>query len=362
MSRQVSGRRPILTRVLLFGMSVFLAAGFAEGCGSPGKDQDLFEALAAEETSPDTSGEETVYINLVHSSGDNSAADRVAGRFKQLVEEYSYGRMKVDVFPNDRLGYVYDYGNALKENTVDVLIGNAGVGLQQVISWAPTLTGKSLGEIEEMANSEDFRERMEMEAEQNGMRIMAEFPLEYRVLTANDSVRTLEDLKNLRMRGFSERSGETEYWAALGVETSIYDIHELYSALQQGLVNAEANTIPVIVSSRLYDQQKYVIETKHMVYQDMLFVSASFYDSLTPEQQEILNRAASELGDFSREVYDAELSRSRRVLDRAGVIFIDLGDEVCAEMRRIGASAVENVLRNSVGDTDVDMVLTWQNE
>jgi TRAP-type C4-dicarboxylate transport system substrate-binding protein len=254
------------------------------------------------------------------------------------------------------MGYIYDYPEALREGTVDAWIGS-GTKIAQAVSWLPTIRGLSLEQVKAVLADSRVQEAYSAEAENGGYRIMAAFPLQYRVLTANIPVRTVEDLRKLKMRCYAEQSGETAYWGALGVPTAVYDVHQLYSALQQHLVTAQANTLPVIVSTQIYNQQRYVIETKHMVYQDMLCVSSNFYRSLTPEQQGILDRAARELDDFSEEVYSAEIVRSQRILENAGLRTISADEQLISDMRRIGGPAAERELRKIYGNEKINLVM-----
>lgn len=347
------------------------AAAVLAGCGSVGRTENIFTVLEQTESSGEAdAGGKTgaaggassagaaspVYLHLVHSSSENSAIDRTADRFRDLVEEYSQGNIKVEVFANDSMGYIYDYPEALREGTVDAWIGS-GTKIAQAVSWLPTIRGLSLEQVKAVLADSRVQEAYSAEAENGGYRIMAAFPLQYRVLTANIPVRTVEDLRKLKMRCYAEQSGETAYWGALGVPTAVYDVHQLYSALQQHLVTAQANTLPVIVSTQIYNQQRYVIETKHMVYQDMLCVSSNFYRSLTPEQQEILDRAARELGDFSEEVYSAEIVRSQRILENAGLRTISADEQLISDMRRIGGPAAERELREIYGDEKINLVM-----
>lgn len=67
---------------------------------------------------------------------------------------------------------------------------------------------------------------------------------------------------------------------------------EVYIGLQQGTIDAQENAYEIIVSAKLYEQQKYLISTNAVPDYTTLIVSDEFYQGLTKEQQKIIDQAA----------------------------------------------------------------------
>ena len=86
----------------------------------------------------------------------------------------------------------------------------------------------------------------------------------------------------------------TEYWKALGANPSPLAWAETYISLQQGLVDAQENPLDSIVGGKLYEVQKYVINTNHIVYTSPILVNEDFFNSLSAEDQEIFRQAGKE--------------------------------------------------------------------
>ena len=144
----------------------------------------------------------------------------------------------------------------------------------------------------------------------------------------------------------------------LGAQTRVYDIHQVFSALQQGLVNSQENTLPLIVSNSIHRLQKYLILTNHKIYFECMLVGMDFYDSLSEEEQKLLTETAQEMVDYAREMDERELEACTEVLSESGVETVELPDKVLRRMRETGGPVVEAALRAEAGDEKIDRLLT----
>ena len=144
----------------------------------------------------------------------------------------------------------------------------------------------------------------------------------------------------------------------MGAMTRVYDIHQVFSALQQGLVNSQENTLPLIVSNSIHRLQKYLILTNHKIYFECMLVGMDFYDSLSEEEQKLLTETAQEMVDYAREMDERELEACTEVLSESGVETVELPDEVLRRMRETGGPVVEAALRAEAGDEKIDRLLT----
>jgi TRAP-type C4-dicarboxylate transport system substrate-binding protein len=331
---------------------------FSAGCSTESTPKDIFTILKEEKEQGKTDGAyKPVVINLVHSSPESSAVNRVANMFKTLIENRSNGRILVEIYPNDSLGYIYDYGRALGEGTIDAWIGSGAVRLNTVVYWAPTLTEASLEDIQAFTDSKDFMDKLEEECAERGHLPLGIFPVQYRMLTSNDPISSLDDFKAIKMRSYMEQSLEKVYWEAVNVSVTSFDIHELYGALQDGTVNAQSNSLPVIVSNRLYEQQEYSMELRHMIYYDGLYMGKDFYEGLDDSLREIVDQVAADINIYARDMYQAEYERCESVLVKAGVKAVPVDDVFREQIRTMAAPGLEEALRASVGDEDVDFVI-----
>lgn len=112
-----------------------------------------------------------------------------------------------------------------------------------------------------------------------------------RQVTANFPVRKPEDLAGVTMRS-QDTPASFANIRALGANPTPIAYGELYLALSQGVVDAEENPIPNILSAKFYEVQDYLSVTNHVPQMGSLLINEDRWNSLTPEQ-----RAALEAGE-----------------------------------------------------------------
>ena len=137
-----------------------------------------------------------------------------------------------------------------------------------------------------------------------------------------------------------------DFWKALKANPTPMSFSEVYIGLQQSTIDAQENPYEVIVSNRLYEQQDYVVETNHLPHLLSLIVSEEFYQSLTKEQQEILQEASELAKEYSREASDARISERISVIEGSGTQIVSLSEDVRKEMVERSQSVYDEIREN----------------
>ena len=112
-------------------------------------------------------------------------------------------------------------------------------------------------------------------------------------------VQTPADLAgvNLRMPG-------TDAWQflgkALGAAPTPMAFTEVYTALSPGAVDGQDNPLPTVVDAKFYEVTKQIALTSHLVDLNYIAFSKATWDSLTPEQQMTVQRAADAAAAYGR--------------------------------------------------------------
>lgn len=123
-----------------------------------------------------------------------------------------------------------------------------------------------------------------------------------RVISTNKPINSLADMKGLKMR-VPQAPISIAIFNALGANATPIAFNELYSALQQGVVDGQENGYPTFATNKYYEVNKYIAETFHMWSINVLFTSQKFMDKLTPEQQEIVTQLCKESATYQRTLY-----------------------------------------------------------
>jgi TRAP-type C4-dicarboxylate transport system substrate-binding protein len=94
---------------------------------------------------------------------------------------------------------------------------------------------------------------------------------------------------------------------------------ELYTALDQGVVDAAENNPPSFYTSRHYEVCKYYTLDEHTLLPDILVISTKVWNSLSPEFQQILQEAVDESVEYQRKIWAEAEEKDLKSVQDAGV-------------------------------------------
>ncbi len=119
-------------------------------------------------------------------------------------------------------------------------------------------------------------------------------------LRTDKEVRTPDDLAGVKLR-----MPGTDAWQflgkALGANPVPMAFTEVYTALQTGAVDGQDNPLPTVVDAKFYEVTKQIVLTSHLVDLNYIAISKKVFDSLTPEQQAAVRKAADDAAEFGRQ-------------------------------------------------------------
>jgi tripartite ATP-independent transporter DctP family solute receptor len=139
--------------------------------------------------------------------------------------------------------------------------------------------------------------------------------------TKDRPVRTPEDLAGLKIR-VQESPMAFALVRAFGASATPISFGELYTALQQGVVNGAENNPPSFHLSRHYEVCKYYSLNEHTTVPDVLIVSVHLWKGLNAQQQQWLQEAADESAVFQRKLWDEATQTALDTVAKAGVEII----------------------------------------
>ena len=153
---------------------------------------------------------------------------------------------------------------------------------------------------------------------------------ERHLTTKTKQVTKPDDVKGLKIRTMDAPMARAAL-AALGAATTPMAVAELYTALQLGVVEGQENPLNTIYSHKFYEVQKYVALTGHMAMNLVLVINEKFYQSLSPELQQILVKSMEDAGDFESEMQIAMNKKNAQDLRDKGMIITAVNKAEFAE-------------------------------
>jgi tripartite ATP-independent transporter DctP family solute receptor len=136
--------------------------------------------------------------------------------------------------------------------------------------------------------------------------------------TSNKAIRTPEDLKGLKIRVMNNQMA-INMVNALGGSATPMAYGELYTAIQQGVVDGAENNPPSFVSSNHYEVSKYYTLDQHSSVPDVLLIGTKYWNKLTAQEQTWVQDAANESAQAQKAFWNASVEASMAKAKSAGV-------------------------------------------
>ena len=139
--------------------------------------------------------------------------------------------------------------------------------------------------------------------------------------TSNKAIRKPEDLKGLKIRVMNNQMA-INMVEALGGSPTPMAYGELYTAIQQGVVDGAENNPPSFVSSNHYEVSKYYTLDQHSSVPDVLLIGTKFWEKLTAEEKQWVQEAADESSQAEKVFWQNSVEESMATARKAGVEII----------------------------------------
>ncbi len=272
------------------------------------------------------SSKENYVIRLGHSDKpiDEAIIHVTALKFKELVEEYTGGVVKVEIYPANQLGDQTEQVKNVQQGMQEMFQGSVGNLAQSV----PVMNYMALPYIfTGTDNARDIIDSMwdqnsEWIVEKAGVRPLIWSDAGFRNLTTADTpVKTLGDLKGLRIR-VPSNPVFVEAFRAFGIDPVTLAWSETFSALQQGVVDGQENCYSAVQTESFYESQKFATDIEWLFTVSHFSISEKYFQSLPADIQDKIIKAGKDATKWERATIDNMNSDIIEFLKDKGVHFI----------------------------------------
>ena len=271
--------------------------------------------------------------------------------FKKEVARLTNNQLQVDAFPAMQLGGAKENVDAVRSGTLAL----TWVGAAFLSRIAPELEAVSLPFV--FSNRESaFRvidgpvgAAIDKKLQDKGFVSLGWMELGMRHVTnSKGPIRTMADLKGLKVR-LQPNETHLATFRALGANPVAMDVKELYSALEQHVVDGQENPYTVIAASRFGEVQKHLSNTGHFF--DLIAVVASkkAFEQLKPEYQKAVREAMTATIAFQRKLAAEEESKKFAEL-KARMTYTEITPAAREEMRKASLPVIEDVKKRAGAD------------
>lgn len=295
---------------------------------------------------------------LATSSPEDTVTQLFSEKFAEEVDRLSDGKMKIQVYPNSTLGGDRELLESCKDGDIPFVVQNTApqvTFMKDVAVFDIPCVFDSIEEVRNKVDDAKFYGLMEDVYKDVGYKLLGYADQRFRVMSTNKNITSLSDFKGQKIRTM-ENPYHMAFWKSLKANPTPMTFSEVYIGLQQGTIDAQENPYEVIVSSRLYEQQDYVVETNHLPHLISLIVSDEFFEGLSKKEQNVITEASEIAKKYAREQSDTRIAEKIKVIEESGTKIVPMSEELRQEVRDASKGVTEEIC-HSVSKDIVDAYL-----
>ncbi|WPK12826.1 TRAP transporter substrate-binding protein DctP [Lysinibacillus louembei] len=291
-----------MKKLIMVMMSALLIVILA-ACGSDKKE------------GADGAGKQVV-LDLSIPEPEDAKFGLTAKKFKEEIEKLTDNQVTVKIHSNNSLGGEREVFELMGMGSADMAIQSVG----PVGNWVKEFNVLDLPfifESREHAYSvldgeigEDLSSKFETEG---NVKTLGWLENGFVATTSNNAINSVEDVKKMKIR-VQENEIQIDTWKAFGAEPTPMAWTEVFTGLQQGVIDGHSNSLATIQSSKIFEVQDYVAELGDRFSAATVSISTKTFNSLTPEQQEAVIEAGKVAAEFGRQANQDKINEAREFL------------------------------------------------
>ncbi len=266
----------------------------------------------------------TKVLYLAHSLPQSHPVHKGIMKFQQVLEEKSNGALEIKIFPDGQLGS--------ERETLELLqIGSVAITKVSAATLSNFVPEYSVFGIPYLYRDEahrfsvlegDLGKSILEKGSKFWLRGLCYYDAGSRSFyTSEKAIRTPKDLDGLKIRVMNDQMS-INMVNSLGGSATPLAYSELYTAIQQGVVDGAENNPPSFVSSNHYEVSKYYTIDEHSSIADVLLISTKYWDQLSAQEKIWIQAAADESSQAQKQYWKESVDASMKIVKEAGVEII----------------------------------------
>ncbi len=314
-------------------------------------------ALACLATAP-ARAEDPIVIKFSHVVAPDTPKGKAAEKLRQLVEERTHGRVKVEVYPNSQLYKDKEELEALQLGAVQMLAPSVSkfgpLGIKEFEAFDLPYIFPSVEALRRVSDG-PIGKSLFKKLEPKGILGLGYWDNGFSVITANKPIHKLEDFKGLKMRIQSSKVLEATY-RSLGALPQVLAFSEVYQALQTGVVDGGENTPSNIYTQKFHEVQKYLTVSDNTYIGYALIVNKKFWEGLPADIRGELDSAVKEATAYCNSIAEQENRDALAKIKASGTVeFYVLSTQEKAEWRK-GLLKVHDEMAPRIGKDLIEAI------
>ncbi len=245
-----------------------------------------------------------IVIKFSHVVAPDTPKGRAAEKFKLLAEEKTKGQVKVEVYPNSQLYKDREELEALQLGSVQMLAPSMAkfgpMGAREFEVFDLPYIFPDITVLHRVMDGE-VGKKLFAKLDTKGLTGLAFWDNGFKQMSSNRPMHNVSDFKGMKMRIQSSKVLDAQM-KALGAIPQSMAFSEVYSALQQGVVDGTENPNSNFYTQKMNEVQKHLTISNHGYLGYAVVVNKKFWDGLPVDVRKELTAAMKEATEFERNI------------------------------------------------------------
>lgn len=261
-------------------------------------------------------------------------------KFKELIEKETNGRIKMQLFPDGQMGNDQSMMDSLKMGTLDMMVTSsapiANTTKTFLVFDLPFLfTSEKVADAvldgpagQEILDTLKGTGLIGLVYWENGFR---------NITNSKKPINAPDDLKGLKIRTM-QNPIHLDSFKKWGANPVPMPFNEVFTALEQKVIDGQENPNTLIYDAGFYEAQKYLTITKHFYTPFVLMIGQKSFDKLSPADQKLVQKIALETREYERKVNRENNAKYLDLMKKKGIA---INEVAAADLEKFKASATE---------------------
>ncbi|QST00999.1 TRAP transporter substrate-binding protein [Pontibacillus sp. ALD_SL1] len=285
-----------MKRKLVWIMTMVLLVGVLAACGA--------RSSGSSDEGGEGSGEDKIVVKFSHVVAENTPKGQAAQKFEKLAEEYTDGKVDVQVFPNSQLYTDDEVLSAIQQNNVQLAAPATSKVSKLFPEWQIfdfPFAFPDTKAVQEAMESEEIGGKLFSMLKEEELLGLSMWDNGFKQMTLDSHpLIKPEDFEGEKFRVMSSKVLEAQFDAVEANPTPM-PFSEVYSALEQGVINGQENTLSNIYSKKFHEVQDYMTISNHGYLGYAVITNDEFWNGLPEDVRKNMKKALDETTKWVRE-------------------------------------------------------------
>ncbi|MDR7269344.1 C4-dicarboxylate-binding protein DctP [Pelomonas saccharophila] len=265
-----------------------------------------------------------IVIKFSHVVAPDTPKGKGAQRFKELAEQKTGGKVKVELYPNSQLYKDKEEMEALQLGSVQMLAPSLAkfgpLGVKEFEVFDLPFLFKDTDSFRAVTDGQlgaDLFKKLEPK----GIKGLAYWDNGFHIMSANKPLHNVADFKGMKMRIQSSKVLDAQM-RALGAIPQVMAFSELYQALQTGVVDGTEGVPSNFYTQKIFEVQKHMTMSNHGHLAYAVIVNKKFWDGLPADIRTQLEAAIKESTTYANAIASTENGRALEGIKASGRVTI----------------------------------------